>query len=1654
ESIVITTTSFIVNQSEVLTISGISDDKKTLTFLTPLKYEHLAYFEVFNDSKTYKINAGVGLLSRNVKVIGAEYSNQQTDLYGFRIIVSDYSVLGEDGPLYYKGYARLSNVEFVHPGQFSRLDGEEYKYGILYSNLGTYNYSRPSYVNNCAFRNGFSAAIGILGSASIPLTNNVIYHTIDYGIYLEGHSNIVRNNLIVFNRWLPSFWFWELINELPNYMGAIDIHAADSAVVENNFIAGSERVGLLFKGDVCIGDEFTKNQNHSIKNNTIYSTISAVTILPSQRFILDCVRISNFTVFKSNYWGIYYQNPETVRVESNILIDNQINIFTQVITPNILDHSMSNKKTFIQNNLIVGQSPNFNCTTDIKSDDLYYANAGSVESYTSGPNDLSKVGVTWAQFLSGSNNAPLKPWTNIMTYNALDGLMIVDNNTFAHFGTQCNGEKDFVFSTNKKNDDGHHPIVIQNSKLFDVDLNSKIWIHRPNIGKINPSDCVDMDCDGFKKNLLTDQDGTFLGSPGTVISQSEFEWGSQQRGIGDFRIPKDALLAVNGSMLPISSLYSNLGIVREEDKCSYKSAWQAYECNDINHKMLLIESMDPDTESRRLSPVAIISDNKYLDLINGPQDHGWCFGYTCQKRVSSFMAIVAGSRSYDIFLSSSPPKQLRFRLINSDPNFKIRISMCYFSSNRIDVYKNDSFVLPTNGYYEEGKMKFNVTTNNLDLFMPTVLSKSGTNLVVRDHRKVYATLTGSDYLDFKMAAVVVLKFGVSSITPEAFFEEKTLVKNFADLLGIDASRIRQVNIIRERRRRRQISSTKYFELVIFDNPSNQSTFNSQDQISANNLNDISANISSLFSTGQLQQLASSVLNINLSSLNVEKPLANSSSEIRKLDQIKVIREASGCREQSPCQVQPIIVLLDDNNQTVTGLESLTNAWTIKATLLSSTNPNAEIIFEKEVSLQNDGFFQFKNLGISEITETFNIQYELVPPTGMTFSKISSANQTNKQCSAAVLDMIPLDENKIVDEEKLFNLTFQMVDKYTQKLIKNISWRNHQWKASARLYSMSYNQTTGVLRSASNLSQVDTITSSIKLLDLSISTRGMYIIEIFINSTDNEYFLKSTSKAILVKQSTRTVVLNEMEDPVLFLTFNKDITSDSSKTEIYKATIYNNFILKYNLTLKRPIYLYSTSTPITSSGVGSRQIVNSVKTEYLASLGFNTDQSLSDLKSGLESGFVLDQGISLNKATLNNAILNVKSLEGSTIETNTVTTSTNTGTNTIQGSSSPLITITSSSEKLTVTNTGTTFQGSSSNIISFSSATVTNTKTTIPSTNSALITISSSSEKTTFTNIGTTIASSPISTITSSSATVTNTGTTFPSSRSILSSFSSTTITNIGTTIPSSISTLITISSTSTTFTNTETTNSRSTISSFSSEKDVSTNTGTANPVSSSTLSYFTSKKETVTNPEATIPVSSSTISLFSTKKETFTYTGTNIPKSSISSSSSTEKAPVTNTNTSTNISGRYSTLSSSSIISETTMRSTFLGSSDSNSTKNATITVYQKTTLVSNITFGTSTPNSNVTISQSLKIKSDILNLMFLMISDDLDAFDSNDENIFQNFVSSPNSSESSQTIIESSSSFSIISSLQPTPSTSSSSVASSDIALSSESISDIRNHT
>ncbi|RNA02258.1 fibrocystin-L isoform X1 [Brachionus plicatilis] len=334
---------------------------------------------------------------------------------------------------------------------------------------------------------------------------------------------------------------------------------------------------------------------------------------------LSCVKIAGFTIFKAMRYGIYYQGRQSIILDQNKLIDNFISAFTYVIEPAPILHKFSDKFYTNNNSLIVGQSLGFNCLSDVRTFDLNFNSATRIETFGAGTNLQGKIGLVWSNFIGAANGAPYKPWAGLMTFNAVDGRTLFNNLTITNFNEQC-GVKNYVLATNRDNDDAQHPVMMKNIHIYGVENSSKIWIHRPNLDKINIWDCIDMDCDAMKKALLNDLDGSFLGEPGTVIPQSEFEWGSQKRGLGDFRIPKEMLAAPNGSMIPPNQTYKYPGIVRDENLCQYIHDWQAYKCHGIEHRVLLIESMDPDTIRRRLSPVAIHVNNTFLDLINGPQD--------------------------------------------------------------------------------------------------------------------------------------------------------------------------------------------------------------------------------------------------------------------------------------------------------------------------------------------------------------------------------------------------------------------------------------------------------------------------------------------------------------------------------------------------------------------------------------------------------------------------------------------------------------------------------------------------------------------------------------------------------------------------------------------------------------------------------------------------------------------------------------------------------------------------------------------------------------------------------------------------------------------------------------------------------------------------
>ena len=280
------------------------------------------------------------------------------------------------------------------------------------------------------------------------------------------------------------------------------------------------------------------------------------------------------------------------------------------------------------------------------------------------------------------------------------------------------------------------------------------------------------------------------------------------------------------------------------------------------------------------------------------------------------MAIVAADKNFDIYLSSTPPSQIRFRVLNANSNFKLRISFYHPTFDRIDLYKNSKFVAPTNSYYSNSKMILFDPTSKIASLKPTYLNESGTNLYYKYEKKMFFTMSGSDVIDLKKTVVVNLKFSVPQNSDDAFFDPVNLVKNFAKLLGVDESKIRRVEIVsasRKRRSPRDIND-KQIIISIYENPVDLITDKDQITTIENNFVKLESEIINKFTTGQLQAYTLQQFGVQLNSLVMEKTILGNSTEIEitKIKKVLVVQEAAGCNAQVPCSTQPILKILDEN----------------------------------------------------------------------------------------------------------------------------------------------------------------------------------------------------------------------------------------------------------------------------------------------------------------------------------------------------------------------------------------------------------------------------------------------------------------------------------------------------------------------------------------------------------------------------------------------------------------------------------------------------------------------------------------------------------------------------------------------------------------------
>ncbi|RXN34425.1 fibrocystin-L isoform X1 [Labeo rohita] len=932
DQILLSTTSYDPWETEIRTITAISDYGSTLTLDQPLSYTHIGEsYSVPGTSRSYQLAGNVALLTRNIKIVGQEYPEMNTESYGARVLVGTFF----SGGITFRGKAQIRNVEFYHTGQEGWNDVSDPRYSLVFYDLG--GVDGESYIKGCAFHNGFAPGIGVFETDGLSIEDNVIHHTVGEGIRILGDRNVVRRNLVTMTLWTGSYnGRAEEFNLQWN--AGIEVIEATNVILQGNIVAGYERVGYRINGETCPEypnsvAQWSENEAHG----GLYGLYMNKDGLPG------CFQIQGFTIWRSFDFGIYVQVSMSVLISNVSLIDNGMGIMSLIYSPPSLSHLYSDKTVRVQGALIVGSSPNFTCS-DSLSTTTTYVSLSRIHKAPRPPNG-GRSGICWPTFESSHNTGPQKPLTGTMSYNAIAGLMTVSDTTFVGFKNVCSTERNFMFMTNPGNEDLQHPISVQRISKIDSTEDSLAFIHRPDLGKVNPSDCVDMDCDAKKKTLLNDLDGSFLGPLGAVVPQSEYEWnGDPRHGLGDYRIPKVMLTYLNGSRIPVNQIAPYKGVIR--DTCTYMSTWQSYKCFGLNYKMLVIESLDADTETRRLSPVAILGD-KYVDLINGPQDHGWCAGYTCQKRVSLFHAIVATNKSFDIFFSSTTPQKLRFMLLNAGPTEAVRVAVFYSNPQRLDVYVNNSLVGPTNAQWNADKTDYTLREPTYTgQYVPSFSSSHGSNFFDQDYKMLNILVRGSEPVEIRTSPVLFLAFNLPAMTEAEFFGPN-LVNNLALFLKIPPGMIRITKIVREgtnARRRRSTGLT--VEVEIREPPVQTSTNNgTENEQQFEVLKNIADDLGRAAVSGNLSQS----IGFNVSSLGIIPPPPSSSDPtwnevatqevtredqqvetVRTVSSLVVVVEPVAGSSPGPLSVQPSIMAVDTAGDCVSvGVTSLTMSAVLK-----------------------------------------------------------------------------------------------------------------------------------------------------------------------------------------------------------------------------------------------------------------------------------------------------------------------------------------------------------------------------------------------------------------------------------------------------------------------------------------------------------------------------------------------------------------------------------------------------------------------------------------------------------------------------------------------------------------------------------------------------
>ena len=829
--IFIASSSFEMRESEEFLITAIEGN--TLTLDSSTQFPHYGVDESNTNYEGWGVThfaASVGYLTRNIKIDG---SADAEDVFGGRIVVMRSKE--EANNIARFGYVQLSNVELTHMGQFGYREEEDRRGAVFIWGLEdatfqdtTLNIKR-SFIKDCAFHKLYNTAVGSSATTKLEVSGNVIYNTVDDAIVLNGASNsIVNNNLIArvvySNLHKATGCTFCGVQQVEDMVPAGIWLDTQDYEMTGNIVAGTDGACYKVPGKECdTSEQCSSSLQTSINLATANRAHSCIRGVDNMASIGTCGRFDNFIVYKTIDFGFFIMTSAVTVVENSLLVNNWVGIYSWNLGSSALAHDRNPRRNTYKN-LRIDQ---FNANS-MQCDE--YTRRARAEIVTSGMTPNSRVpftttnrgsfGLLTPDYTQKKHKWPVKNILFAETYASLLGGTCVYDTEFLNFGVNCN-RGHAAIGTNSKWVDHKHKLEL-NGCSYAGDADYMYQYARPKLETINLAECVDMDCDGLKRAMVIDVDGSMTGTAMTaLVAQSEyhyerwveqephyylgrsnvpnnedFEFSSPQRGLGDFRMPKSMVTALDGSRIPYSTYAEKVGTIRDFDECEWQPRQNGYKCPNKKMATLLLESYDHDRETRRFAPVAIRENGqKLIDIGNGVIDHSCCFGYSCQLRLAMHYFNVECGKTYEYHATGTVPKHARFHLLGLDSindDCQIRVDFFVARQTRQKVYLNDIY---QSSNQENGDGTWKQPNDNLK---PDVTDAAGANYFQRMEQVVYFNIDAGSYVDIKSANTIVLELDVvTELTVDDFWDDDGLAEKLAVMLGIDESKIKKMNVISE-----------------------------------------------------------------------------------------------------------------------------------------------------------------------------------------------------------------------------------------------------------------------------------------------------------------------------------------------------------------------------------------------------------------------------------------------------------------------------------------------------------------------------------------------------------------------------------------------------------------------------------------------------------------------------------------------------------------------------------------------------------------------------------------------------------------------------------------------------------------------------------------